>query len=312
MPERIDAFAHVMPKPVLDRVVEVVPDSVLGRFREQPRFWDVATRLAVMDEYGIDRQVLTLSHSAIWNELGKDEALHVTRLANDEVAGLVEDRPDRFVAVATLPRLTGAYLDELDRCLDDLGMAGVQIFTNIDGRPLDDETFRPFYDRVGRAEAPIWLHPLSHAWYPWMDSFESRAFGWPFETTLALTRLVRGGILDDHPELEVIGHHMGGMIPHFSARLQEFHEMEEGEHAGDLAGRFTRLYADTVLGGSDAALTCGRGFFDDHRILYATDYPFGPERGVGRVRGITESVGRIEDAETRAAIFGGNARRLLA
>lgn len=320
MPDRIDAFAHVLPRQFYERLNEVHPSTELQALGDATRFWDVTHRLDILDEYGIDKQVVTLARPPIWRGLDSEEAFSLTRVANDAVADYA-DGHDRLIPVGTLPYLSGAYLDEFDRCLDDLGMVGIQIFSNLDGAPID--TAEEFYTKAERTNTPIWLHPQLHDWHKWDEEYMlHKILGWPFDTSLALARLVFNGVIDSHPNLQIIPHHMGAMIPHFSARLTMFHQMlvehrdvypypvteldEPVEHY------FRQFYGDSCRCNSPEILEDGCAFFGEDNLLFATDYPFGPDKGRGflaeEVRGV-EEMDVSEDV--REKIFGGNVRSLI-
>ena len=117
--------------------------------------------------------------------------------------------------------LDGAGLD----AVGELGALGVQLFSNVNGAPLDDPRFDPILARMEALDRMIWLHPTRDAGRPDYATERESDFGiwwslgWPYETAAALSRLVYSGQMDRHPRLRVIAHHGGGMVPHFSARL---------------------------------------------------------------------------------------------
>lgn len=322
MVERLDAFSHVLPEPFFREMADRYPTTELTNF-EDPRFWSIERRLEDMAAYGIDRQVIMLALPPIWRGLDPDEALPLLRLANDEVARIAAEHPDSFVPVGTVPFLGGAYVDELDRCVEDLGMAGVQIFSNVDGRPLGVDSQRPFFRRVADHDVPIWLHPQLHDWYPWIDEYElHRILGWPFDTSVALARLVLGGYLAEY-DLDVVAHHMGGMIPHFAGRIATFYRarIQDPEIYPDmgwevfdepLETQFQQLYADTAIGGSVPSLGTGLEFFGADRLVFGTDYPFGPDEGRTFIEQNLAAIDRLDLSERdETRVFAGNARALL-
>jgi aminocarboxymuconate-semialdehyde decarboxylase len=177
---------------------------------------------------------------------------------------------------------------------------------------------------------PIWLHPArpaSFADYP----TETRskydlwwAFGWPYETTIAMGRLVFSGLFDRHPDLRIITHHLGAMLPYFEARAgsgldqlgTRSDDPEDGQALRRLRRRpldyFKMFYGDTAVFGAHHALQCGLGFFGADHVLFGTDMPFDPEQGPGFIRETIRAMGRIRaTAEDKAKIYEGNARRLL-
>src|SRR5439155_948448 len=187
---------------------------------------DLEQRFRIMDRYEGYVQVLTLASPPIEALAGPDVTPELARLANDGMAELVANHPDRFPGfVASLPMNNpDASLREIDRAIDTLGATGVQIFSNVNGRPLDGPEWEPLFDRMAARRLPIWLHPArpaAFADYP--GEKRSRydiwwAFGWPYETTAAMARLVFAGLFDRHPDLAIITHHMGAMLPYFEGR----------------------------------------------------------------------------------------------
>ena len=322
MVRRIDAFAHVLPRPFYRELNDAHPSDELQALEGSPRFYDPDYRLDVLDEFGIDRQVLTLARPPIWRGIDPDEALALTRSANDAVRAFA-DESDRFIPVGTLPFVTDDYLAEFERCVDDLDMAGVQIFSNAGGQPIDGDAHRRLYARAAERDAPIWLHPQLHEWHAWDEEYMlHKILGWPFDTSLAMARLVFSGILDDHPDLAVIPHHMGAMIPHFAARIELFHRMlvehrdvypyPVPDFEGSVGEQLRRFYPDSCRCGDAGVLEDGLEFFGSDRLVFATDYPFGPDQGRAFLRDEIAGVEEMDvDEDTRAGVFAGNLEALL-
>ncbi|MCO8243647.1 MULTISPECIES: amidohydrolase family protein [unclassified Haladaptatus] len=324
MPEIIDAYTHVLTESFFDELTDRYGfQGLSGR----PEFlWDIEQRKADMDDYGIDKQVITLALPTLFQGMEHDLALEITRLANDEIRRLADEHPDSFVPVGTIPTASEEFLAEFDRCIDDLDMAGVQIFSNVDGRPLDDDEFWPLFERAEATKTPLWMHPQLWEWYDWASEYmEHRLFGWPFDTTLALSRLVFGGVMEAYPDLELVSHHGGGMVPYFGERIAMFYEQRQAypenypgfhEHAADLSKPaeeyFEQFYADTAVSGSVSALECADDFFGSSNLLFGTDYPFSPERGRRTVEVTRDAVESMDvESDVKTDIFAGNLRTLL-
>lgn len=322
MVDRIDAFAHVLPRPFYRELNEAHPSDELQALEGSPRFYDSEYRLDVLDEFGIDRQVITLARPPIWRGIDPAEALALTQAANDAVREFA-DESDRFIAVGTLPFVTDDYLPEYERCVDDLDMAGVQIFSNAGGEPIDSDAHRRLYARAAARETPIWLHPQLHEWHAWDEEYMlHKILGWPFDTSLSMTRLVMSGILDEHPDLAIIPHHMGAMIPHFASRIELFHRMlvehrdvypyPLPEFDGSVVDQLRQFYPDSCRGGAASVLEDGLEFFGEDRLLFATDYPFGPDEGKAFLEEEIAGVEAMEvDESTREDVFAGNVEKLL-
>jgi len=331
---KIDIFPHILPRKFWDRLQEVaLPRAhMMKRMRNIPVLWDLEPRFAIMDQYPDYQQVLTLAAPPIEEAVDPPLAPELARLANDEMAALVDKYPQRFPAfVASLPmNAPEAIVPEIDRAINELGATGVQIFTNVNGLPLDRPEFRPLFDRMAELDLPIWVHPArtaATADYP--DEPRSRydlwwAFGWPYETSAFMGRMVFAGMFARHPNLKIITHHCGAMVPYFEGRvgggLDQLGKRSDDQE--DTAGKarvgerpieaFHRFYGDTALFGSTAGLVCGLAFFGDERVLFGTDMPFDPEGGLGFVRETIASIERMNLAEdVKQKIYEGNARRLL-
>lgn len=334
MPNQIDIFPHILPRRFWDRLQEVaLPRAhMMKRMRNIPVLWDLERRFEIMDRHPGYQQVLTLSAPPIEEAIAPDLAPEMTRLANDEMAALVNQYPDRFPGfVASLPmNVPEAIVPEIDRAVTELGATGVQIFSNVSGLPLDRPEFLPLFDRMAEHDLPVWIHPArtaAHADYP--DEPRSKfdlwwAFGWPYETSIAMGRLVFAGVFDRHPNLKIITHHCGAMIPYFEGRIgggldqlgKRSDDPEDMAAKSRLSGRpidhFRRFYGDTALFGSTAGLECGFAFFGREHVLFGTDMPFDPEGGEGFVRDTIASIERMRISdEDRQIIYEGNARRML-
>jgi predicted TIM-barrel fold metal-dependent hydrolase len=329
----IDVFNHIFPQRFFAKMLEVAPTCAdMGkRSRDIPLLVDLEARFRLMDSFGDYRQVLSLASPPLEAYAGPEVAPLLARLANDGMAELVGRYPDRFPGfAASLPmNHPEAALAELDRAMQDLGARGVQIYSNAAGRPLDDPAFAPLFERMAAYDLPIWLHPARGADMPdYACEPKSRyeiwwTFGWPYETSVAMARLVFSGLFDRLPGLKIIAHHLGAMIPYFDARIrhgwaQLGKRTSDGDYAALLRSLrkqpldyFRMFYADTALFGSVAGTRCGLDFFGVDHVLFASDAPFDPEPGLyirETIRAI-ESLGLSPDA--REQIYRRNAERLL-
>src|SRR3989441_1344516 len=177
------------------------------RMRGIPVLVDLEQRFRIMDRYEGYVQVLTLASPPIEALAGPDATPELARLANDGMAELVAKHPDRFPGfVASLPMNNpDAAVREIARAIDDLGATGVQIYTTVAGRPLDSREYQPVFARMAQRDLPIWMHPARPATFAdYAGEKRSKfdmwwAFGWPYETSVAMGRLVFSGIFDRHP-----------------------------------------------------------------------------------------------------------------
>jgi uncharacterized protein len=328
----LDIFTHFMPKPFLDRLGDLIPGHpVLAAFPRIKPLWDVDARLALLDEFDGLQQVLSLANPPIELVAPPDKGPEVARMANDALAEVCGRHRDRFPAfVASLPtNNVEASLAEIDRAIG-MGARGIQLFTNVAGEPLSAAKYRPIFARMVEHDLPIWVHPMrsvQFADYASESTSENEiwfSFGWPYETTACMTRLIYSGLFDELPNLKIISHHMGGMIPYFAGKIdlgfrQIFFGTPQRNPAAEEAGLeqhprkyYEMLYADTALNGEVAATRCGHAFFGTARCLFATDAPFCSEQGRGLIRNTIAAVKALEisDAE-REMIFAGNAKKLM-
>jgi predicted TIM-barrel fold metal-dependent hydrolase len=326
---KIDVFPHIIPVKFKDAVAKALNKPTGGR-DQMPGLWDLDIRFRLMDKYDGYVQVLTLGKTAGTPEEVGDaqKALDLTRLANDELAELVLKYPDRFpAAVANLPMNDmDAALKEADRAIKDLKMRGVQIFTPTNDKPLDSPEFLPLYEKMAQYKLPIWIHPTRP---DTVADYKNEArstyriaslFGWPFETTTAMTRLVHSGILEKYPDVRFITHHAGGMVPFYAARIAQFQDTDEMVRYGHYKDKLTdapikyfqRFFADTALNGNTPALELAHKFFGADQLLFGTDMPYDNSFGD---RDIRETIRAIEDmdisAVDRKKIYEDNVRSLL-
>jgi len=293
---RIDAFSHVLPATYRKAVLDSVPDpsAILQLWGMVDSLTNIDERIAAMAETGVDMQVLTLATPPPEQMFEQKLVERLVPVANDSIAQLVVDHPDRFVGTCSVdlrdPERASA---ELDRSVTELGLQGVQLFSNIAGRPLDHPDFEEFYSEVERLGVPIWIHPYrpeSHADYP--TETESKyliwySLGWPMDTTIAMARLVFGGVLARHPRLRVIIHHAGALVPSLAHRLKTIYRAEWLAHSDFAPGvprpyvdEFKQFYGDTVVTyGGSAALRRACDFFGLDHIVFGTDTPYGLREG---------------------------------
>ncbi|MDB5897013.1 MAG: amidohydrolase 2 [Ramlibacter sp.] len=332
--KKIDSYAHIFPRAYFDRMAATAKDKgAIKRWLTIPVLYDLDARLKMMEEFPDYQQLLTLSMPPIEVIAGPEDSPEMARLANDGMAQIRDAHPDKFPAfVASLPmNNVPAALEEMERAITQLGARGIQVFTNVNGRPLDDEEFLPIFEAaVNKYDVPIWMHPARGAG---MSDYASEkkskyeiwwTFGWPYETSAAMTRMVFSGFFDRWPNLKVITHHMGAMIPFFDGRvgpgLDQFGSRTSDEDYEGLLKRmpkrpidyFRMFYADTALAGGRSGIRCGLDFFGAKQVVFASDCPFDPEGGPMFIRTIPEaidSLGLPEDE--REGIYFRNALRLL-
>jgi len=335
---KLDIFPHIFPQPFFERVKALAGSNpalaaTIKRWLHIPVLWNLEARLRMMRGFKGYRQVLTLSLPAIEFLAGPEESPALARLGNDGMAEIVARHPDQFPAfVASLPmNNVPAALSEMDYAIGKLGARGIQVFTNVNGRPMDDPEFYPVFERcVKKYDLPIWLHPTrtaKFADYPVENKSKYEIwwlFGWPYETSACMARIVFSGMLDKLPDMKIITHHCGAMAPFFEARIglgmdqmgARTSDEDYGALLKSLAKRpvdyFRMFYADTAINGSASAIRCGLDFFGAERVLFGTDCPFDPEGGPMFIRENIRAIDSLKLPETvRSKVYYGNAMRML-
>jgi predicted TIM-barrel fold metal-dependent hydrolase len=333
---KIDAFCHILPRAYAERLRRVdagpAAANMLKRTAGIPALADLDVRFRQMDEFGDYRQVISLPTPPV-EDLGPPAvSRELARVANDGLAELVARHPDRFAGfVASIPlNDVEAALAEIDRACGQLGALGVQMFTHVNGHPPDEPRFEPIYARMEELDRMIWVHPCRSASWPDYPA-ERRSkyeiwwvFGWEYDTAVFMARLVFSGVLERHPNLKVLVHHGGSMVPHFAGRVgpgwdqlgarTPADQREDVEHP-PLSRRpldyFRMFYADTALFGAGHAVRCCLDFFGVDHVLFASDSPFDPEKGPGYIRSTIANIEALDlSPQDREKIYAGNLRAL--
>ncbi len=331
---KLDIYNHVMPKPVIDRILELAPQmgGILKRMTNIPMLNDIEARVRMMQGWPGYQQVLTIANPPIEAVASPTDSPALARLCNQELKKICDAKPDMFPAwVASLPmNNVPKALEEMDRAIAE-GARGIQIFTNVQGRPLDEPEFFPIFERAtNHHKVAIWMHPARGANSPDYPGEKKSKYeiwqvlGWPYETSVAMARIVFSRMLDKLPDMKIITHHLGAMIPYFEGRVGPLWD-QLGSRTTDedytvllksLVKRpveyFRMFYGDTAIGGSQAAIVCGLNFYGPEKVLFASDCPFDPEGGPMFIRETIKAIDGIQMPEAdRKKIYLGNALRLL-
>jgi aminocarboxymuconate-semialdehyde decarboxylase len=331
---KIDIFNHIFPKSFFDKMVSIAPNAkdINKRVRNIPCIVDLDERFRIMDRFKDYVQIICLPNPPIETLGSPPISTDLAKLANDGMAELVRKYPDRFPGfIASLPMSDPeGLLKEAKRAIQDLQAVGVQIFTNVLGRPLDKPETMPLFDLMAELDRPIWMHPARGADFPDYKGEPKSHYeiwwtlGWPYETSVAMAHLVFSGLFDRHPDIKIITHHLGGMIPYFEGRVGPGWD-QLGTRTSDEdytlilkklkrphLDYFKLFYADTAMFGAREATICGLKFFGPERVLFGSDSPFDPEKGSAYIRWTIELLDSLEiSSADRQAIYEGNARRLL-
>lgn len=334
----IDFQAHVFPAPYIDEikrrdgaVILEPPDpaSGLSYFYDRKlgcrintatfQGRDIERRIEHMDRLGIDIQVLTIPAPGGDRFEGED-AVGIARAANDAIAAICRRHPRRFIGFFTLPTSSlAAALDELERSVRDLGLKGFGCFTNLNGQALDREELFPIYERLAQHRLPVYIHPTAPiaTQATGIDILPTLIFGWAFDSTVAMTRLVYGRVLERFPEISFVVADVGGVLAFFAQRATNIYRGRTEEIVKRYGLKespldsYRRFYVDTADHPA-ATLRCVVDFFGPDRMVLGTNYPYGPEEGCVLVRNSLEALNGLGlSPASREKILGGNAARVL-
>jgi uncharacterized protein len=298
---RIDAYTHFMPSRMFKLLVDSGYPDIGKRMRGVPCIHDIDARKKVVDTFKDYAQILSYPMPPLEAFAKGDgvKANEYAKLINDEFAEVCAKDKDHFPGWVAQIALNApdAGVGEATRAIKN-GALGVQIYTNIAGRPLDEPEFEPFFAAMEKLNKPIWLHPARNASFAdYASEKKSRyeiwwTFGWSYETAAAMARLVFSKIMDKYPNLKIITHHFGGIVPMLEGRIgpgwDQLGARTSDEDLGALLRSLKKrpldyfkhsFYADTATFSAEPAMHAGLAFYDIDKIVFASDCPFDPEKG---------------------------------
>ena len=336
----IDAFCHILP-PKYEETrwaragsTDFAADSpahlqYVRTGRKAPNYEGLTSldaRFRMMDEFPGYRQIVSLAGPPP-EHIAPKASVELATIANDELAALVAAYPERFAgAIAAVPmNEPDRACREIERATGQLGLCGVQIYSNVNGRPLDAPEFGPVFATLAERRVPMLLHPArgrTHVDYS--TERESKylvwqVFGWPYESSAAMMRLVFSGIMQEHPGLQILVHHTIAMVPFFHGRMQSMFDMFREELAIESNGRLTqhpieyfrRFYGD-IGAFSAGAVNVARDFVGADHLLFGSDAPFDATGGRSSIR---ESIAAVKNSSCTEAekerIFTANVERFF-
>jgi aminocarboxymuconate-semialdehyde decarboxylase len=272
---------------------------------------DIASRRAAMRRMGVNFQVIAPAPAQ--QHYWADEELQValSRAQNEDVAALVAKDQLHFAGMGTLPmRFPDRAVAEAVHAVETLGLRGFQIDTRVEGVELSDRMFDPLYARLAALHVPLFVHPLgfSHG-QRFGDFFMVNSVGQPIEETIAISHFILGGVLDRHPELDLVIAHGGGFYPFYAGRMDHAWKVRPEVKrltAEAPSSYLKRLWFDTCVFRSDLieALAAMAG---TDRLMLGSDFPFdmGDDDPVDLV-----NRARLSEADREKITFG-NASRLF-
>jgi aminocarboxymuconate-semialdehyde decarboxylase len=272
----------------------------------------LSERLRDLDDMGIDVQVVMPPPPQCYYTVPIEISVKASQIVNNGMAQYVARKPDRFVALGTVPMADGvAAAKELERGVRHLGLKGVQVLTNVAGRELSDPLFAPFWTKAEELGALVVVHPNGFTEGKRLSRFYfNNVIGNPFETAIALHHLIFDGVLERHPNLKVLAVHGGGYIGAYSGRMDHAWGARcdsRGKLPHPPSHYLKKVYVDSVVFSTHQLAALIEAFGNDH-VLLGTDYPFDmaeadPVGHIASIAGISNT--------SCAAIAGENAKRLL-
>lgn len=313
--KRIDVHCHYYPESYLKELIKIGVFSTVG-VNMSKVVWDSAERrIAEMDETGIDVEVLGVSSPNVYFD-DKELSLSLAQMTNDGLSEICRKYPNRFACLASIPLVDMKYaMEELNRAADKLGMDGILLGTNINGKPLDSEEFIPIFEEINRRKIPIFLHPMDpRAPELFKDYHMASIAGFVFETTLTATKMVLSGLFKKYPDFQMVLPHLGGTIPFLHPRMdlsfQTYESARKGiGETGNLPSDYLkRLYYDTTTSYRSTFLFTYQFVGADH-LLFGTDFPYTRGFRVPLTIDVVENSGLCE--EEKEKIFYKNATQIM-
>jgi aminocarboxymuconate-semialdehyde decarboxylase len=275
-----------------------------------PAMFDYASRLATMNEHGVDICIVSLTcPNCYWG--GPDVSLKAASIMNDDMAAARTAHPDRLRWFASLPwQYEALALAELERAVAG-GASGVMVLANIDGKSLTDPGFASIWRAIDARALPVLVHPTAPPGVADMDMTRfqlTASIGFTFDTSLAVARMIYDGFFDRYPKLKIIAGHGGGALPYLISRMDQcFDNIPACREKISVrpSEYLPRIYADAVVFSPDVLELCVKTFGADN-VIYGSDYP----HTIGDMPGCLKRVDGLAGA-ARDKVRGGNARRVF-
>lgn len=336
---KIDSFCHLLPPRYAERFFAIDDSAPLRnlqqRTRNIPALYDLDLRFRQMDEFGDYKQIINVAAPPLEDMGTAAFNQEMTRLANDALAQLADDHPERFAGFCAAVALDDpvAAVTETERAFTELGAVGVQVYSHVHGKPLDLPEYDDFWAMVAKHDKLVQVHPnRTSAWPDYPTEERSKfeiwwAFGWEYDLSAFCARIVFSGVLERWPNLKFLIHHGGAMVPHFAGRVGAGWDQLGARTPDDqkedvttpypLTRRpleyFKMFYADTAtFGAADPLLTTIK-FFGVDNTLFASDSPYDPEKGPGYIRSTIAALEGFESLsdEQRQRIYLTNPTKLF-
>lgn len=330
MSRTIDVHNHLYPNQWMDflekrrdspRMVKTSPtsmifyiDDVAIAHIDRAGHYDIKSRIQDMDKAGIDTQMLSLTIPSV-ELINIAEGVIWARKINDYFAEVCQKYPGRFYAYATLPyQDVDAALKELERANKDLGVKGITMFSNINGKPISSSEFLPIYGQAEDYDLPIFIHPAVPLTMEIMKKhrLHTAMYGATLDSTIAVVSLIWQGILEKYPKLKIIHSHLGGMVPYLVQRMDDCWRSFSAELGLKLFKKPSEYYQSQVYPDSISyflpAMRCCLEFVGPNHICLGTDYA----HRIGNLENAIDWIKKLElSKEDTDKILGQNAARIF-
>jgi aminocarboxymuconate-semialdehyde decarboxylase len=274
----------------------------------------IEIRLRDMDKMGIDIQAVSPAPFQYYYWTEPELGAELARQINDRIAGVAASRPDRFVGIGTVPLQDADFaVTELERMVNELGMHGVEINTNVNGLDLTDKKLRleKFFRKAQELDTVIFLHPMGFTQAERLcDHYFNNVIGNPMDTTIAASHLIFDGVMKRNAKLKIVLAHGGGYLAHYPGRMDHAHSARKDcrvEIKSSPTSYLKKMYFDTITF-DPAMLRFMVDYYGADHVLLGTDYPYdmGDFDPIGSVKAIPKITG-VE----KELIMGANAAKLL-
>lgn len=304
---KIDAFAHVFLPDFAQAIRKIHPnlDQEMP-FLAIPALSDFSIQRAVLP--ADDRQIISMVNVNPEDYVDASQAAELVEAANAELSQTVQSNPDLFyssvamICANNIPA-TVKIIEQIAsrRASGDTSIVGIQVFTRHLGRSIADPVFRPIFEASVTHHVPLWLHPVFDTRKP--DN--NTVFSWEYELSQAMMQIVQAGYFVDFPDLHILVHHAGAMVPYFYERIAHILGTDE-------ASQFKQFYVDTALVGNAPALALAHSFYGKDHLLFGTDAPFAVAPA-GATAEVIEAINQLPISTSDAqAIFYRNIEQFLA
>jgi len=294
------------------------PGDVIVAHIDRPGHYDLKARIEDMDKAGLDTQVMSITIPGP-ESLPPDDGVYWAKRINDEYAQAVQDHPGRLYAMAALPyQVPDEAAKELERCYRDLGVKGIQMFSNVNGEPLFLEKFDAIFAMANQWNLPFLMHPT----VPWTAALMDRLripyqlYGYTVDTSVSLISLIFNGVFEKYPNLRAVHGHLGGIVPYLVQRLKHAWKGYSKEWGLELSEAPDVVYQRQVWPDTTSfyqpAMKCALEWVGPEHLVVGTDYAHRVGDPEGAIQAVKDLGAALDLPQEQVdAILGRNAETLF-